>query len=143
MHTKRVLMLCALLALFALQASAFRLTVAAPQVTVYPSHPRLIVGGYRGISVAQMQARCADPAFQNQCANIGDQSHVDDWAMDYMLHNDTTAAANVVAHLQNDSFNCSYERSNVGGYALAYDWVYNSISYQTTKNTIEDRLAVP
>jgi hypothetical protein len=143
MHTKRALMLCALLALFALLVSAFRLTVAAPQVTVYPSHPRLIVGGYRGISVAQMQARCADPAFQNQCANIGDQSHVDDWAMDYMLHNDTTAAANVVAHLQNDSFNCSYERSNVGGYALAYDWVYNSISYQTTKNTIEDRLAVP
>ncbi len=113
----------------------------AAQVMVYPGHPRLIVGGYRGLSVAQMQARCADPAFQNQCANIGDQSHVDDWAMDYLLHDDASAAANVVSRLQSDSFNCSYERSNVGGYALAYDWVYNSIGSQATKDIIEDRLA--
>src|SRR5512141_2988589 len=61
--------------------------------------------------------------------------------MDYLLHNDTTAAANVVSHLQSDSFNCSYERSNVGGYALAYDWVYNTIGSQTTKDAIEVRLA--
>ncbi|MCP4549554.1 MAG: hypothetical protein GY835_24115, partial [bacterium] len=44
-------------------------------VVVYPDHPRLIVGGYRGVSVAQMQTRCADPAFQAECAAIGDYGH--------------------------------------------------------------------
>ncbi|MBU1878166.1 MAG: heparinase II/III-family protein, partial [Chloroflexi bacterium] len=113
----------------------------SPTVAVYPGHPRLIVGGYRGLSVAGMPARCADPAFQGQCANIGGYGHVNDLAMDYLLHSDTSAAASVVNHLLNDSFNCSYERSNVGGYAMAYDWVYNTISNQGTRDTIEGRLA--
>lgn len=141
MRVKCLLMLSVcLLASLAIE-SASRPADAAPQAVVYPGHPRLIVGGYRGLSVAQLQARCADSAFQNQCANIGDQSHVDDWAMDYLLHDDTSAAADVVSHLQSDTFNCSYERSSVGGYALAYDWVYNAIGSQATKDLIEDRLA--
>jgi hypothetical protein len=136
---------CALVALGLLAALVVappaRSNEATPQVAVYPSHPRLIVGGYRGLSVAQLQTRCADPAFNGECANIGTYGHVDDLAMDYVLHTDAGAAASVVTDLQTDSFNCSYERSNVGGYALAYDWVYNTISSQTVKNTIEARLA--
>lgn len=109
-------------------------------VTVFNGHPRLIVGGYRGISVVQMQTRCADADFQGQCAKIGGYGHVNDLAMDYLVNGDTSAAATVVSRLQSDSFSCNYERSNVGGYALAYDWVYNTIS-PSTRNTIEDRLA--
>jgi len=125
---KPLLVALALLITLVLAAPAPHPTTAASQatITVYPNHPRLIVGGYRGISVAQMQTRCADPAFQGECDNIGSIGHVDDEAMDYLLHDDTAAAADAVVYaLQHDSFTCSYERSNVGGYALAYDWVYN------------------
>lgn len=76
MRTQHVLLLCTALVLVVLQTSASRSTNAASQVTVYPTHPRLIVGGYRGISVAQMQARCADAAFQGQCDLIGGVGNV-------------------------------------------------------------------
>jgi hypothetical protein len=84
-----------------------------------------------------MQTRCAVPAFQGECVNIGSTGHVDDEAMDYLLHDNTAAAGDVVYALQNDSFTCSYERSNVGGQVLAYDY----ISEQSVKDDIEDRLA--
>jgi len=134
--------LLVLLTVLVLGGRNMRPTVAAPDtITVYPGPPRLIVGGYRGLSVAQMQGRCnANAAMQSQCASIGGYSYVTNRAMDYLLHGDTGAADNAINQLLNDSLSCQYERSNVGGYALAYDWVYD----RTTAGeqiTIEDRLA--
>lgn len=143
-HSKKIALVFLLMLMAAMLAPGRQLAQArpdAPQATVYPGHPRLIVGGYRGVSVTEMQTHCADAAFQDQCDNIGSQDHVNDQAMDYLLHNDAAAADSVIASLQSDTFTCSYERSDVGGYALAYDWVYNAIGDQSVKNNIEDRLA--
>lgn len=99
------------------------------QLDIFPGHPRLIVGGYRGLSVQQLSRACASPDMQGECANIAGGSLSD--AMLYLLNGDLAAAGRVKLTLLS-SINCiagnEVEHADAGGSALAYDWIADTMS---------------
>lgn len=109
---------------------------------VFPTHPRLIVGGYRGVSVAQLRAACQRPELRDQCAQIGGR-HIQDDAMRWLLFEDRAAADKVAAELRAWT-GCSADDVGVehigwGGYALAYDWTWEALP-QAVRQQTEDNL---
>ncbi|MCC7018129.1 MAG: heparinase II/III family protein [Ardenticatenales bacterium] len=98
--------------------------------TLYPGHPRLIVGGYRGVAVAELRAACARPELMEQCAQIGGRHILDD-AMRYLLVGDGAAADRVAAGLRAwtscAAGDIGSEHNEWGGFALAYDWIWATL----------------
>jgi hypothetical protein len=137
----------------ALAAGAGGATVARPAQpalpTVFAGHPRLIVGGYRGVSMADLRAACARPELAAQCRQIGGQ-HVLDDAMRYLLTGEQASADRVAAVLRGwsgcASGDVGVEHAEWGGWALAYDWAWaalpDSLRRQTSGNLVQCGLAV-
>jgi hypothetical protein len=44
---------------------------------VFPGHPRLIVGGYRGVPIAELRGACERPELRDHCAQIGGRHVLD------------------------------------------------------------------
>lgn len=102
---------------------------SASTITLFPTHPRLIIGGYRGASLAELRAVCARPELRGACDRIGGR-HVLDDAMRWLLMGEASAADQAVARL-NAWTGCAegaVEHSDAGGWALAYDWLYEWLS---------------
>ena len=101
------------------------------QPTIFGGHPRLIVGGYRGVSLDELRAACARPELKGQCELIGGRHILDD-AMRYLLVGDVAAAGRVRTELLAwntcGSGDVGVEHSTWGGYALAYDWIWDTLS---------------
>ena len=113
---------------------------ASASITVYPTHPRLIIGGYRGASLTELRAVCARPDLRTACDRIGGR-HVLDDAMRWLLTGDASAADQAVARL-NAWAGCAegaVEHSDAGGWALAYDWLYERLS-PAERRRASDRL---
>jgi hypothetical protein len=101
-----------------------------PQLDIFPGHPRLILGGYRGPSLEDLRAACDRPEMQGECARIGGKHLLDD-AMAWLLTEDAAALGRAKALLlAGVSAICSdgYEQSPAGGHALAYDWLWPALS---------------
>lgn len=119
-------------------------------VEVFPGHPRLIVGGVRGVPVSDLRAACRRPELAEACARIGGR-HVLDDAMRYLLADDLDAAARAEAHLRAmpdcSALGDATEVSSLGGHALAYDWVHETIDDPTAierkLGTCAQRIAGP
>jgi hypothetical protein len=107
-------------------------------VAIHPDHPRLIVGGYRGVSVAALRAACQRPELRDECVQIGGR-HVLDDAMRSLLFEDQAAAERVAAVLRNwrgcTPDDVGAEHSDWGGWALAYDWVWPALSNEDRERT--------
>lgn len=104
---------------------------ALADVDVFPDHPRLIVGGFRGPGVAVLRAACQRPEIRAQCDQIGGR-HVLDDAMRYLLADDGAAAARTAGALRGWG-GCTVDASDSehadgGGMALAFDWVWETLS---------------
>ncbi len=103
---------------------------ADPRPTVFAGHPRLIVGGYRGVPVAELRAACARPELRGQCDALGGR-HVLDDAMRYLVAGDRAAADRVAAQLRGLTAcrdgDVGSEHSPWGGLALAFDWVWDAL----------------
>lgn len=115
----------------------------APAIAVFPGHPRLIVGGYRGVGVDGLRAACRRPELVAECAQIGGR-HVLDDAMRYLL-TDEQAAANRVADVLRGWTGCGAgdvgaEHSPWGGWALAYDWTWAGLP-QSLRQQVDSNLA--
>lgn len=100
-------------------------------VDVFPGHPRLIVGGHRGTSVAALRAACQRRELRAQCDQIGGR-HVLDDAMRYLLTDDRAAAGRVAGVLGAwggcTTADSDAEHADGGGMALAFDWVWDALS---------------
>lgn len=103
---------------------------AADELTIATGHPRLIIGGYRGVSAAELRAACARPELKAQCGQLGGRHILDD-AMRYLVTADRAAADRVAAELRGftacDPADVGSEHSPWGGLALAYDWVWETL----------------
>lgn len=113
---------------------------AAAGPAVFPGHPRLIIGGYRGLSPAELRTVCARPELRGACDRIGGR-HVLDDAMRWLLTGDAAAADQAVARLKAWP-GCTagaVEHSDAGGWALAYDWLWERLS-PAERRSASDRL---
>ena len=111
-------------------------TVARPDIV--EGHPRLIVGGLRGPSIEELRAACLRPELKGACDTIGGRHILDD-AMLWLLFEDREAAARVESRLMSD-IGCGdgFERSSLGGHAIAFDWTFDAL---TDPDGIADDLA--
>jgi hypothetical protein len=111
-------------------------------LTVFPTHPRLIIGGYRGVTVTELRMACQRPELREQCAQIGGRHILDD-AMRWLLVEDRGAADKVATELRAWT-GCSADDVGVehigwGGLALAYDWTWDALPSDVRRQT-EDNL---
>ncbi len=102
----------------------------SPPITVFSGHPRLIVGGYRGVGIDALRATCQRPELAQECAQIGGR-HVLDDAMRYVLSGEQEAADRVANVLRAwngcNAGDVGVEHSQWGGWALAYDWTWAAL----------------
>jgi hypothetical protein len=114
--------------------------VTAGSISVFPGHPRLILGGWRGVTADDLARACASPEMGGECQKIGGQHALDD-AMRYVLSGDGAAAARVRGTLL-AGLDCgdSYEQTPAGGYALAFDWLWPALSADDRRQ-VEGELA--
>lgn len=114
----------------------------AVDVDVFPGHPRLIVGGFRGTDVAALRAACQRPELRAQCEQIGGR-HVLDDAMRFLLAGDDAAAERAAGALRAwggcTAAGSDAEHADGGGMALAFDWVWGTVS-PAERAAISDKL---
>ena len=114
--------------------------VEQSDLVVFAGHPRLIVAGYRGPTIEDLQTTCRAAQMRGECERIGGR-HILDNAMAYLLTGDA-ARASAVRQALMAGVRCGdgYEATPAGGYAIAYDWVWDSLT-EADRQHIEANLA--
>lgn len=109
-------------------------------IAVFPGHPRLIIGGYRGVAPAELRTICARQELAGACDRIGGRHALDD-AMRWLLSGEAAAADRAIARL-NAWPGCAdgaVEHSDAGGWSLVYDWLWERLS-PTERRSASTRL---